>query len=449
MPATHSTRGLSDLAIKRMKKGQDDLLDSGENYGLRVKKGKTGKTSFIYRYKSPLDGRVKQFKIGEYPALSLAAARLELINLKGMRSQGRCPASEKKVLRAQTQAQRSSGSDLTKPVTVLDIAERYLAEYIEDKYDSRGKLVKSGARQLKGQREIRNLLIGSPSGFGRKDGQSPKPMLVQLLGADKLIASISHRDVFDSVMEVVDRGAPVSAGNMLREFSAAVDFSIGDWLPDDFVNPCYQAKAMLARKRVKLSSSRRKRVLNDSELSRLLAWIPSSKYTPTQKSVLLFTLMTGCRTGEVVSAEWRDIDLGRGIWNLKENKTSTPRDVQLARQAVEFLQQLKRITGDYVFPSQKTGKPIQQKSLTEQAWHMRREGKMLDLDDWTPHDLRRSVRTGLARLGCPEPVSEAILGHEKSGIEAVYNLHSYAAESKEWLQKWNDHLDTLRLQANG
>lgn len=442
MPITHSTRGLSDLAIKRMKKGQDDLLDAGENYGLRVTKGKTGKTSFIYRYKSPIDGRVKQFKIGEYPAISLAEARLELGRLKALRSKGGCPATLKKAHNAQRQTRVSSEGK--SDITVLQIAERYLSDYIEDKYDNKGKLIRSGARQIKGQREVRNLLVGSPSSLGRKDGAELRPMFVELIGKEVRLSQLTHKHILDAVMVVIDRGANVSAGNMLREFSAAIDFSIGDWLPDDFVNPCYQAKAMLSRKNIKVSSSRRKRVLNDSELAQLLNWLPSSKYTPTQKAVLQFTLMTGCRTGEVVSAEWRDIDLERGLWNLKANKSDTPRDVQLCAQAVEFLTQLKRITGDYVFPSQKTGKPIQQKSLTEQAWHMRRAGNMLDIDPWTPHDLRRSVRTGLARLGCPEPVSEAILGHDKSGIEAVYNLHKYSSEARLWLQRWNDHLDVLR-----
>ena len=441
MSVSHSTRGLSDLSIKRMKKGQSDLVDSGENSGLRVSRGDSGKTTFIYRYRSPIDNKIKQYKIGNYPDMSLAHARVELANLKSERAKGLCPATLKKVTRIKDQQRTAELKQVE--LTVVDVVERYLSEYIEDRYDSSGKLLKAGARKLKGQREVRNLLLGSPSNIGRKDGQEKKPMFAELLG-NVPVTKISSKDVFTAVAKVVERGASVSAGNMLREFTAAIDYSIGDGLPDDFPNPCYQAKAMLARKKIKLSANKGKRVLNDTELSKLLKWLPSSKYTPTQKSVLTFTLMTGCRTGEVVEAEWRDIDLDRGIWALRENKTDMPRDVQLSVQAISFLRQLRLITGEYVFPSQKTGKPIQQKSLTEQAWHMRQSGEMLDIDHWTPHDLRRSVRTGLARLGCPEAVSEAVLGHEKSGVVGIYNLHSYSKESREWLQHWCDHLDVLR-----
>lgn len=441
MSTKHSTRGLSDLSIKRMKKGQPDLVDSGENSGLRVSKGTTGKTSFIYRYRSPTNNKLKQYKIGEYPALSLSEARVELAKLKRQRVLGFCPATIRKDER-EKRNQISVAQDEKYVLTVIDVIERYLSECIEDAFDKSGQLIKKGARKPKGQWEVRNLLLGSPSKVGRKDGQDKKPMFAQLLG-DVPVVNLSPRNVYDAIMLVVNRGAPVSAGNMLREFTAAVDFSIGDGLPEDFANPCYQAKGMLSRKKVKLTSQRRKRVLNDTELSKLLKWLPRSNYTPTQKSALMLTLMTGCRTGEVVNAEWRDIDLERGLWALRSNKTDMPRDVQLSSQAIAFLKMLKQMTGEFVFPSQKTGKPIQQKSLTEQAWHMRKNGTMLDIDHWTPHDLRRSVRTGLARLGCPEVVSEAILGHEKSGVVGIYNLHGYAQESRKWLQQWSDHLDQL------
>ena len=68
---------------------------------------------------------------------------------------------------------------------------------------------------------------------------------------------------------------------------------------------------------------------------------------------------------------------------------------------------------------------------------------MLDIEHWSPHDLRRTVRTGLARLGCPNEVGEAILGHSKKGIEGTYNLHTYDKECRIWLQKWADYLDDL------
>lgn len=113
-------------------------------------------------------------------------------------------------------------------------------------------------------------------------------------------------------------------------------------------------------------------------------------------------------------------------------------------------------TAFYPFPSTRTKTPIQQKSLSETKWrlkshpdsHIGRTYKphqlWLDgMEEWSPHDLRRTVRTGLSRLQCPSEVAEAILGHSRKGIEGTYDLHGYEKESRIWLQKWADHLDTL------
>ncbi len=433
MAKVNSTVGLSDLAIKRMKAG-NTLSDNGENRGLRVSKGKSGLTTFFYRYRSPVvndwgEKPIKQFKIGAYPQVSLAEARVELQRLKAKRDSGVCPASEAKKQKAEQKAEEKvlKENAKQKAYTVEQMIEDYLADHIEDKKDIDGNVIRKGTRKPKGAAEARRTLYGDA---------------VRVLGR-RPAGDVSHKDVVDLILNIVDRGASVQAGNVLRELTAAFDYSIDYKLPDDHVNPCYQAKGVLGRKKVRLTAKRGTRVLNDAELSTLLKWIPGSKYTPTQKNVLLFTLMTGCRTGEVVEAEWRDVDLELGVWHLRENKTDSPRNVQLSTQVLRFLEQLRKTTGEYLFPSQKTGRPIQQKSLTEQAWHMRRDECFVDLEKWTPHDLRRSVRTGLARLGCPNEVAEAVLGHSKQGIQGVYDLHLYESEAKKWLQKWNDHLDLL------
>jgi integrase len=93
-------------------------------------------------------------------------------------------------------------------------------------------------------------------------------------------------------------------------------------------------------------------------LATLLKWLPGSDYTPTQKNVLRFTLWTGCRTGEVCNAAWKDIDLKKQTFHIRESKTDVERHVQLPRQAVEFLTALRLTTGDYLFPSQKTRLPL-------------------------------------------------------------------------------------------
>lgn len=432
MTTAQSTKPLSARTIEVMKPGDKDKSDIGENAGLRVTCGATGVKTFFYRYTSPTTSKLAQVKIGNFPEVSLAEARLKLQELKQIRRQGRCPVTEAREQQKQEKelalTQEKEQIEAAKKLfTVADLVELYLTQHIEDRKSPSGRII-AGARKPKGQSETRRTLYGD---------------VIPKLGGMPADA-VTRKHVVDMVMIIVQRGANVQAGNVLREFAAAYEFAIGlGNFSDEFANPALFAKSSLRQAKVRLTAQRGKRVLSDTELATLLKWLPGSDYTPTQKNVLRFTLWTGCRTGEVCDAAWKDIDLVKHTFHIRESKTDVERHVQLPRQAVEFLTALRLTTGDYLFPSQRTRLPLQQKQLTEGAWRMRQSDRMVNLPAWTPHDLRRTVRTGLSRLQCPNEVAEAVLGHSRRGIEGTYDLHRYEAECRQWLQKWADHLDSL------
>ena len=416
-----NSKPLSTMALKAMKPGDKILVDAGENRGLRMRCGNGGTKTFFYRYKSPVTQKLTQVIIGHFPSLSLADARVKLQALKAARLEGRCPSSELNAQKQNEEVERQKTF-----LTVKNLIDLYLSDYIEDRRVS-GKMI-PGTRKRKGQKEVRRTLYVDA---------------IQVLGG-RVASEVTRKEVVDLIMSIVGRGANVQAGNVLRELTAAYEYSIGlGYFDDAFANPALLAKEGLRRAKVKLSSERGKRVLSEQELKQFLKWLPGSVFTPTQKNVLRFTLWTAGRTGEVCGVMRKDIDLKKATWYLGETKTDIERYVQLPKQAVSFVEQLMLVTGDCLFPSQKTGLPIQQKSLSEQAWQLRTTERMLDISHWTPHDLRRTVRTGLSRLGCPNEVAEAILGHSRSGIEGTYDLYKYEAECSEWLQKWADYLDTL------
>lgn len=142
--------------------------------------------------------------------------------------------------------------------------------------------------------------------------------------------------------------------------------------------------------------------------------------------------------------DWTGASLLRKALSICEKlKQEVERYVQLSDQATDFLKVLRLTSDKYLFSSQATKKPIQQKYLTENSWRLRESGQMLDIPHWTPHDLRRTVRTGLSRLQCPNEVAEAVLGHTRGGVEGIYNLYKYDAECRKWLQVWADYLDRL------
>lgn len=420
---SESKKPLSSSQLTAMRPGDKDLSDVGENCGLRICCGNAGTKSFFYRYTSPVTKTLVQVHIGHFPAMSLAQARVQLKELKTLRKEGRCVAMEHKEEKVKVAEQAKEQCSF---LTVKEVIDLYLSQYIEDRVVG-GKRI-AGARKVKGQNETRRTIYNDA---------------VRVLG-DKPAQQVTRKDVVNLIMDIVNRGANVQAGNVLRELTAAFEYAIGlDMFPADFANPALLAKSSLKQAKIKLTSSRGKRFLSPKELEAFLIWLPTSVFTVTQKNILRFALWTGCRTGEICDAEWRDIDFEHATWHLRATKTNIERYVQLSTQAINFLRQLKLITGKYLFPSQKTGLPIQQKSITEQSWQLRSSGRMLQIDHWSPHDLRRTVRTGLSRLGCPSEVAEAILGHARKGIEGTYDLHSYEAECKVWLQRWADYIDGL------
>lgn len=425
MAGKQEGKPLSFKAVEMMKPGDKDKADVGENRGLRVSCGATGVKSFFYRYTSPLTGKLAQVKIGNFPQTSLAAARLKLHELKLLRQEGRCPATELK----KDKLQRGIEAEQAKipELTVQGLVELYLTERIEDRKTKDGKVI-PGARKPKGQAEVRRTLYGDA---------------VKSLGT-RNAAEITRQDVINLINGIVARGATVQAGNVLRELSLAYEFAIGlGRFDDSFANPALLAKSSLRQTRIKLTNGRGTRVLSEDELAKFLKWLPGSAYTPTIKNVLRLTLWTGCRTGEVCNMAWKDVDLEKGTIHLRETKTGVERYVQLSDQAIDFLKVLRLTSDKYLFPSQATKKPIQQKYLTENSWRLRESAQMLDIPHWTPHDLRRTVRTGLSRLQCPNEVAEAILGHTRGGVEGIYNLYKYDAECRKWLQVWADYLEKI------
>ncbi len=69
---------------------------------------------------------------------------------------------------------------------------------------------------------------------------------------------------------------------------------------------------------------------------------------------------------------------------------------------------------------------------------------------WVFHDVRRTVASGMARLGVNLPVIEKLLNHVSgsfAGIVGVYQRHSFADEKRAAMQVWARHVETLVSEA--
>ena len=65
---------------------------------------------------------------------------------------------------------------------------------------------------------------------------------------------------------------------------------------------------------------------------------------------------------------------------------------------------------------------------------------------WRIHDLRRTVASGMARIGVQLPIIEKVLNHKSGsfgGIVGVYQRHDYAAEKRAAINSWAREVDRM------
>ena len=161
-------------------------------------------------------------------------------------------------------------------------------------------------------------------------------------------------------------------------------------------------------------------------------------------SVVKLLILTGQRRSEVAEMEWPELDLEQRLWTLPPErvKNDTRNDVPLSPPAVAVIEQVKRIGERFVFTLNGEA-PIADFSKSKD-----RLDALLppDTPPWTLHDLRRSVASGMARLGISLPVIEKVLNHRSgsfAGIVGVYQLHDFRNEKAQALERWGSHVEQL------
>jgi integrase len=71
------------------------------------------------------------------------------------------------------------------------------------------------------------------------------------------------------------------------------------------------------------------------------------------------------------------------------------------------------------------------------------EAEGRSLAAWSPHDLRRTARTGMGRLGVQPHIAEMVIGHYPGGVQAVYDRYRYQREIAEALGRWSEYVVAL------
>jgi integrase len=178
-------------------------------------------------------------------------------------------------------------------------------------------------------------------------------------------------------------------------------------------------------------------VLSDRELR--VVWQQSGD--GSFGAIVKLLILTGCRRDEIGGLKWSEVG-DDGVLVVDGSRTKNRRTLMLTLPplARQILQAVPRGSSDYVFGA---------RGGSFQAWHYAKvlldhritiaeKGK--PLPRWTLHDLRRTMRSGLGRLGIRPDVAELVINHAKGGIQATYDRYSYQREIAAALIAWSEHV---------
>lgn len=169
--------------------------------------------------------------------------------------------------------------------------------------------------------------------------------------------------------------------------------------------------------------------------------------SPATRTILRLLLLTGQRRTEVTGALKSELELEtiEPVWTIPGERTKNGLLHRLPLPplaAAEFRKALVASgSSSYVFPSPESPKQHLTPMAITRA--MARLVKELGIATVSPHDLRRTVGTEMAKLGMPTHIRALVLNHspQSRGVtDAVYNRYSYDKEKREALVSWEREL---------
>ena len=379
----------TDSKVKNLKpeKKRRIVWEDGETcLGLRITP--SGKKTFIYMYR--YEKRPRMLTLGQYPALTLANARIDLAKAKALLINGADPGT----VHLQTKAEHRGA-----PTLAL-----LAAEYIKKRSENK-----------KAWQEEQRIL--------EKD-VIPK-------WRDKKAKDIKRRDVILLLDKINERGAPIMANRTLGVLHRMFNFGIRRAIVES--NPC----TIIERYG---EENERDRVLSSREIKQF--WIGIDECQMAEGTKLALKLLIVClqRKSEVAQAEWAEFDLDSGWWTIpkQKSKNNFAHRVYVTSLAKGLLMEIKKHAADspYLFPSPhgKGTKPITSRSLSQA---LLKNLKTINTEPFRPHDLRRTASTTMTANGISREIVSKIVNHSEPGVTRIYDRYSYDKEKKNAMNKWD------------
>jgi integrase len=367
-------------ALKSPKRGSSLLWDTEvTGFALRVfaptKVHPEGARTFLLSYW--LNGTERRYRIGSWPDWSVVASRAEAKAVRQRIDRGEDPASERRERR--------------EAPTMLDLADRYKAEHLP--------------RKSKQSQHDDGVMIGH---------------ILRQLGADCKVADVHHGDIVALHRAITDTGHPVLANRTVscasRMFSLTLKPMAGEdrpWRDQAQGNPCKGIE--------RNPEQAKERFLSPAEIAAVIEGLDAYGRTSAADCIRLI-LLTGCRPGEAMLATWGQFDSQPGYWIKPAATTKQRREhrLPLSAPALQLLADIRATRGDvdpgeFVFPGQRSGQPLQQ---LRTCWD--EVCKHAGLTATRIYDLRHTFAATGAGGGLSLPLIGRLLGHTQARTTQRY-----------------------------
>lgn len=387
--------------------GRERMIGDAPTPGLFLRIRPTGGKSWVFVYRLPGAGRgggVKRITIGDATRWTLDGARREAARLRGEVADRRDPAQERREAAEalnQAKAVQAAQDARLRLSAALGAYERHLAQ--------RG--VRDRVNVLSALR--RRLLAEPPEGLG-----------------DVAVADLD-RPAIMAIVTKLEAAGLTGAARSLRQKAA----TFLNWAAD---RGHIQANPLAGMRRERSTRAQRLagsgRALTEAELRTVWKACEAPGVNRVLGAIVRVLILTGQRRTETALMRWQDVDLETGWWTIPAEvaKNGEQHEVPLPPVLRDLIAaQPRHAGGAYVFTN--TGdKPVSGWSKLEPKL---REAADL-AEPWTLHDLRRSFRTGLTRLGADERLAELMINHRPLDLRAVYDREPRLQERRRLAERW-------------
>ncbi|MDU9125085.1 tyrosine-type recombinase/integrase [Klebsiella aerogenes] len=388
---------LTDLEIRRSKPREKPYTLSDGN-GLSLLVEPNGSKGWRFRYR--FDGKPKMLSLGTYPTISLADARQKRDDAKKLVAAAINPSEVRKREKQDRKAERGNTFEVIAREWYEKRFDRWSASYAEEM--------------------IKTFEVDVFPYIGSRPIAEIKPM--ELMG---VLSLLDERGATEKLRKVRQRCGEVWRYAIVTgraEYNPAPDL-VSAFAPHKKEHYAF---------------------LKADELPEFLRTLDTYSGSFLVKTAMRLQVLTGLRPGELRQAEWSEIDIEKKIWEVpaERMKKRRPHCVPLPRQAINLLEQLRPITGQYrfIFPGRiHHSKPMSEMALNVLIRRIGYAGRV------TGHGFRHTMSTILHEQGYNTAWIEMQLAHvDKNSIRGTYNHAQYLDGRREMLQWYADMIDELQ-----